>query len=236
MKRPRLRVTLSLGLFVFLLPFFGLVRAAHSGPLLVLSLGEDYYLPKGSIEVNSGAQFLQELGNKQLEEVQLVILSNIDYHSLPAYIRDGLVDYVRKGGSLLITGGDRSYGSGGYSKTSLASILPFTILSPRDWWTSRIGQIEPLATGHPVFSDLNFLKMPLVNTFNDLGRAEGSNLIAQFQILDRQPLIAERKIGNGLVFGIAFNMREISSLWPEADRFCLNLIQYLLQRSAISPR
>jgi len=236
MKSLSLERGVCLGLLSFLLLFCGAVGAASSEPPLILSLGEDQYVPKGTIEGSTGAQFISELGSRKLEEVQLVILSNIDYSSLPPAVRDGLVEHVMKGGSLLITGGSRSFGSGGYGKTDLAEILPFTILYPRDWIPTRRGPIEPLAPNHPILSGLDFWKMPYVGTFNNLAQAQGSSLIAQLAILYRQPLIAERAVGNGLSLGIAFSMVEISSQWAEKDRFSLNLIQYLLGRSTMLPR
>jgi uncharacterized membrane protein len=214
----------------------GFTGEARSNPSTILSLGEDRYLPKARIEGSTGTQFIKELEGKKLEEVQMIILSNADYRALPAPIREGLVEYVKKGGVLLVTGGDRSYGSGGYGKADLAGILPFTILHPRDWAPTRRGQIEPVAANHPVFSGVDFRKMPYVGTFNNLGPGEGSTLIAQLSILYRQPLIAERSAGNGLVFGITFDMNEISSQWAEEDLFCLNLIRYLLKKSVIQPR
>ncbi|MDH7499863.1 MAG: glutamine amidotransferase [candidate division NC10 bacterium] len=224
------------GLLSSLLLLFGAVGAASSEAPLILSLGDDQYLPKGAIQGGTGAQFLSELGSRKLEEVQLVILSNLDYLSLPAPLRDGLVEHVRKGGSLLITGGNRSFGSGGYGKTKLEEILPFAILYPRDWVPTRRGLVEPVAPNHPALSGLDVLKMPYVGTFNNLALAPGSTLIAQLAILYRQPLMAERSVGNGLCFGIAFDMREISGQWAEKDQFSLNLIRYLLRRSGGSSR
>jgi hypothetical protein len=236
MKRWAMKAMAGLSFLIFLLPnATGAPEVAKSESPLILSLGEDSYIPKGSIEGATGAQFLKELGAKKLEEVQVVILSNIDYPNLPDGVRDGLVDYLRNGGALLMTGGARSFGSGGYGNAKLAGMLPLQILYPRDWQPSRRGLIEFLVPSHPVFSGLDPLKMPLVDSFNNLGVGNGS-LLAQFSKFERQPLMAERGVGNGWVFGIALNMAEISSQWPEGDRFSYNLIQHLVAKSAIRPR
>jgi uncharacterized membrane protein len=142
---------------------------------------------------------------------------------------------VRKGGSLLVIGGSRSYGSGGYEGTDLGSILPFRILYQKDWQSSRRGQIEVLPPGHPVFSGIDPMRIPLVDFFNNMANSEGANLIAQFSKFNRQPLIAERQVGNGTVFGIAFSMSQVSSQWPEGNQFFLNLVKYLLERSTVRP-
>lgn len=236
MKRWAMKAMAGLSFLIFLFPnATGAPALAKSESPFILSLGEDSYIRKGSIEGATGAQFLKELGAKKLEEMQVVILSNIDYPSLPDRVRDGLVDYLRNGGALLMTGGARSFGSGGYGNANLAVILPLQILYPRDWQPTRRGLIEVLVPSHPVFSGLDPLKMPLVDSFNNLGMGNGS-ILAQFSKFERQPLMAERAVGNGLVFGIALNMAEISSQWPEGDRFSHNLIQYLLAKSAIRPR
>jgi hypothetical protein len=94
----------------------------------------------------------------------------------------------------------------------------------------------PIDKGHPVFSGVDFLKTPLVNQFNNLGWQPGAHGIARFVKFDQQPLIVERNVGRGIIFGVAFNMAEMISIWPQGNRFCLNLIGYLLQKSAIPVR
>jgi uncharacterized membrane protein len=236
MKKIRVEAMARLGLLTLLLLAWGLLRSAQAEGPLILSLGEDSYLPKTVIEASTGAKFIDGLGSKKLGEIQLVILSNIDCTSLPDPLRDGLVDYLQNGGALLITGGARSFGSGGYGNSNLAGILPFQIMVPRDWQPSRSGNIVPTDKSHPVFSGVDFLKTPLINQFNNLGWQPGARGIAMFAKFGQQPLIAERNVGAGIIFGIAFNMAETGSIWPQGNRFCLNLIGYLLQKSAIPAR
>ncbi len=236
MKKVRLEVMACLGLLTFLLLAWGLLRPAHAQGPVILSLGEDSYLPKNAIEASTGAKFLDSLGNKKLEEIQLVILSNIGHTSLPEPLRDGLVGFLQNGGALLITGGARSFGSGGYGNSNLAGILPFQIMYPRDWQPSRMGDIVPIDKGHPVFSGVDILKTPLINQFNNLGWQPAAHGIAMFAKFDQQPLIAEGNVGAGFIFGIAFNMAETASVWPQENRFCLNLIRYLLQKSTVPIR
>lgn len=221
-----------IGLFLIL----GMAPIVQSNTPLILTLGEDGYLPKGAIEGATGARFMANSENQKLENFQLIILSNIDYPSIPGSIREGLADYVRRGGSLLVTGGNRSYGSGGYSQGDLAQIIPFAILYPRDWQPSRRGLLEFVASSHPILSGLSPTKVPLIQNLNNLGQGPGSNLIAQFSKFQRQPLITEKTVGDGCVIGIAFDMGEVVSLWTEGSRFSLNLVRYLLERSKMGSR
>lgn len=236
MKRLRIKAMASLGWLTILLLALGPLKLASAEAPLILSLGEDSYLPKSAIEASTGAKFIEEMGENKLGQIQLVILSNIDFSSLPGLLQNGLPDYVRSGGALLITGGARSYGNGGYGNSNLAAILPFQILYPQDWQPTRVGAMVPVDKGHPVFRGVDFLKTPLVNQLNNLGRQPESHGIAMFSKFDQQPLIAERNAGKGTVFSIAFNMAEICSIWPQGNQFCLNLIEYLLQKSAMPLR
>jgi len=61
----------------------------------------------------------------------IIVLNNISAADLPATAMDHLMQYVRDlGGSLLILGGDRSFGSGGYLSTPLDSLSPLASAPP----------------------------------------------------------------------------------------------------------
>jgi hypothetical protein len=217
-------------LLLFLLLGWGIASAGQAAGPRILSLGQDHFLPKATIEERLEAKSFSELGRSRLEDFDLIVLANIAYSDLPSVLRQGLGEYVRKGGSLLITGGSRSYGSGGYGRAELAGLLPFSILHDRDWIPTKTGVVEILASGHPAFAGLDPMRLPYTNIFNDLGLAPGSLALAQFSKYYRPPLMAERRVGEGLVFGIALDMNEMSQ-WAEKDRFCLNLVRYLLRSS-----
>jgi hypothetical protein len=68
------------------------------------------------------------LFSSDLENFDLVILQNFDYAPYFQYDADTLLDnlatYVRQGGALVMTGGDRSFDLGQYARTPLADVLP----------------------------------------------------------------------------------------------------------------
>ena len=68
------------------------------------------------------------LFSQDLETFDLVILQNFDYAPYFQYDADTLLEnlatYVRQGGALVMTGGDRSFDLGQYARTPLADVLP----------------------------------------------------------------------------------------------------------------
>src|SRR5437867_1078839 len=65
------------------------------------------------------------------ESFSTVILNNVARDKLPAALISGLDDYVRKGGGLIMVGGEESLGLGGYKGTPIEKALPVTLLPPQ---------------------------------------------------------------------------------------------------------
>jgi len=209
------------------------VSEAETLPKLILSLGRDGYLPEAAVEAATGAEVRRELGEFQLTEFSLVILSNIGFGSLPPQVQDGLVEFVNKGGALLITGGTHSFGSGGYNP--IAPLLPFTIRAANDWTFKAFRAPVPLQAGHPAIAGVTF---PPIGGFNDMNPKPGAVEILQYAGGGRAgflaPLIAEQQVGSGLVMGIAFDPNELTS-WPDRHRFIVGVVQYLMKNSKLGP-
>ena len=146
-----------------------------------------------------------------LRGYDLVILQNCPRRLLKGRTESLLVDYVEEGGALLMTGGERSFGSGGYSSSPLAKILPLT-LSPKEAVIN--GDFSPLLTlkgrAHPVMgleADPNLNEL----AWADLPPLQGVNFVAgtspQAEVLaihptlklgsQPLPVIAVRRYGQG---------------------------------------
>ncbi|MBI3781024.1 MAG: hypothetical protein HY278_08225, partial [candidate division NC10 bacterium] len=189
--------------------------SARTGPM-ILSLGDDSYLTWAEVESRSGAVVKRELGESPLTDFSLLVLSNISYASLPEAVRDGLQGYLSHGGSVLVTGGQQSYGSGGYAGTELADLLPLRP-SRDDFGYHPYGPTLLLQPGHPIFKGV---EIPTMGFFNELELNGGAVEIAQYRkafartiIVDPgnpartviegggarlpMPLIAERSVGAG---------------------------------------
>ncbi len=205
--------------------------SARTGPM-ILSLGDDSYLTWAEVESRSGAVVKRELGESPLTDFSVLILSNLSYASLPDAVRDGLQGYLSQGGSVLVTGGQQSYGSGGYAGTELADLLPLRP-SRDDWLPHPFGPTLILQPGHPILKDVEILAMA---SFNELDLGSGAIEIARYVRTQRlpHPLIAERRVGSGTMLAIALDMA-LTGDWRDRDRFSQNCVEYLLGPSRIEP-
>ena len=207
---------------------------ADGGPT-ILSLGDDSYVTWSEVESRTGAVVRRELGDSPLAAFSVVILSNVGYDSLPEAVRDGLADYLARGGSLLVSGGKQSYGSGGYAGTALADLLPLRP-SRDDFQYHPYGPTILFQSGHPILAGV---EIPPVGYFNELDLNSSAILIAQYRKSQRlpMPLIAERSVGVGTVVAIALDMALTldKGIWKDRELFGQNCVEYLLQRSRIEP-
>lgn len=226
---------------------------ADAGPS-ILSLGDDSYVTWSEVEGRTGAVVRREIGDSSLTEFSVVILSNASYDSLPEAVRNGLADYLERGGSLLVSGGKQSYGSGGYVGTELAELLPLKP-SRDDFGYNPYGPTLLLQPRHPI---LQGVALPPMGYFNELELNSGAVEIAQYRKGSKaaftggrdpgggeiggggrrpMPLIAEKSVGQGTILAIAMDMALSldKDTWKDRDRFAQNCVEYLLQRSKIEP-
>ncbi|VUZ84388.1 hypothetical protein MELA_00759 [Candidatus Methylomirabilis lanthanidiphila] len=218
---------------------------------MILTLGDLSYVAWSEVELRTGAIVRRELGETPLSVFSVVVLSNVSYESLPEAARDGLSDYVSRGGSLLFTGGKQSYGSGGYAGTALGDLLPLKP-SRDDWLPHPFGPTLIFQPDHTILRDV---VIPTMAFFNELDLNSGAVEIAQYRKASKaaftgggdpgggdiagggrrpMPLIAERSIGPGTILAIALDMT-LTGEWKDRDRFMQNCVEYLLQRSKVEP-
>lgn len=210
---------------------------AQTPQKVILSLGNDTYLPRQEIEAATGAKMVRELKELELKEVSVLLLSNIAFTALPQPVQTGLVDFVTAGGGLLITGGPQSFGSGGYQ--AVGPIIPFNIRSSNDWMSVPFKPGLVIQSGNPVIAGVTF---PTFGTFNDLNPRPGASEVLQYAggglaeggARYPSPLIAELRSGGGLVVGVAFDPNQMGN-WPDASRFGLNVVRYLFDNSRLGP-
>lgn len=82
-----------------------------------------------TLEVITGTELQSFQAN--LEKYPYVVLNNASSRQLPAGMLDKFKSYVAGGGNLLLTGGERAFGLGGYKGTQLEDIAPVTFLPPQ---------------------------------------------------------------------------------------------------------
>lgn len=75
-------------------------------------------------------------GNLKAKEIpqpsgfSVIILNNIPADAIPSTYLSGLESYVKSGGGLVMIGGNRSFGLGGYKGSPIEKVLPVEILPP----------------------------------------------------------------------------------------------------------
>ncbi len=236
-KPNRMRVAVLLGFILWLHP--GMAAASK----LVLALGDATYISAESVKAWTEADLEVMLGEYELQEFALVILSNIAYDAIPEPVRQGLADFLGSGGSLLVTGGPSAYGSGGYQ--AMADLIPFEIRAPQDWIARPFKPVIPLQPENPIIQGVTF---QTIGSFNDLNPKPGVSEIARYSggqvvggflkgAIYPSPLIAEQTVGAGTVVGIAFDLgQETRGGWSDGDRFLQNLLTYLVARSPLEAK
>jgi len=212
---------------------------AGQAPRMILALGRPGWLNPGDIQAATGALVKQDLEQFMLKDFRVVVLGNIAFGSLPGVVQQGLVDYVGAGGTLLITGGSQSFGSGGYQP--LSSLIPFEIRAENDWRVIPFRSPVVLQPGHPIMAGVTFITVGAVNDMNPRGgaleilQAAGGGSAAgrasgrgggsyQYQ------LITEIGVGSGRVIGVAMDLNDFSSM-PDLPLFVRNTLVYLANAS-----
>lgn len=76
------------------------------------------------LDVRSSRGFPSEAS--EMENFDLIILSDVEARRLSRSSMSALEDYVRGGGSFLMVGGENSFGPGGYTGTVMEEMLPVT--------------------------------------------------------------------------------------------------------------
>jgi len=94
----------------------------------ILRTREDFRAGWGSNELSLIEFPYERLFTEDLSTFDLVILQNFNYRPYFSFGREDLLqniaDYVRAGGALVMTGGDRSFDLGDYARTPIAEVLP----------------------------------------------------------------------------------------------------------------
>jgi uncharacterized membrane protein len=69
--------------------------------------------------------------NGNLKGFDVVMLNNVPQERLSPAAQNALVDYVERGGSLVMVGGDKSFGLGGYERSPIAKVMPVVMKPPQ---------------------------------------------------------------------------------------------------------
>lgn len=169
-------------------------------PRIILSLGSDQFIPKGTIEAATGARFQSDLrGLRYLDEVSVIVLADVSYAQLPLVLQSNLVQWVALGGALLMTGGNSSFGLGGYTGTAVGSILPLVPASA-DRTVHGFSPTYVLNQGHPIFAGVTTTTMA---NFNETALARDASLLLEYRGVSKGGAAGAGLTGSGRPFTTA---------------------------------
>ncbi len=154
-----------------------------------------------------------DLTPEQLRLNKIIILGDFDAEALtPEHCR-AIVEFVEKGGSLVLLGGQRLWGEGGIAKTELSKLLPFTRPGGPAIegkfavaWTAE-GRAHPALANNP---DLPTDLPPVLSLFTGCTLSAGALPLvdADTGAGGRQPVLVSRIYGQGKVLTVLTD-----SLW-----------------------
>jgi uncharacterized membrane protein len=188
-----------------------------------------------------------------------IVLSNVPRTALSDQILGWVDEWIgKRGGGLLMAGGPRSFGAGGWTGTAVERMLPVEFLGSSDWdFTPAI--LEPTGADlHPVwrlFEDERATRAALAAMPESLGRNNWVRVKPQSGTLlgalkagtgNGAPLLAIGPYGRGRTAALATPLSSLwaprfTRLWGEQDnrhfaKFARNLTYWLTENSAIGRR
>ena len=148
----------------------------------------------------------------QLRLNKIIILGDFDFEALsPEHCRT-ILEFVEKGGSLILLGGQKLWGENGISKTELGKLLPFTRAGApaiegkfNVAWTAE-GRAHPALANNP---DMPAVLPPVLSVFTGVTLSGGAFSLAEAQTdSGSQPILISRVYGQGKVLAVLTD-----SLW-----------------------
>jgi uncharacterized membrane protein len=153
-----------------------------------------------------------DLTSEQLAQNKIIILGDFDSEALSAEHCKTILDFVEKGGSLILLGGQKLWGANGIAKTELSKLLPFT----RSGGPAIEGKFPAAWTAegraHPAFAndkDLPTELPPVLSVFTGASLSAGAFTLVEAQTdKGAQPILVSRVYGQGKVLAVLTD-----SLW-----------------------
>jgi uncharacterized membrane protein len=210
---------------------------------------ETAYLPRGFLRTAA-----------ELLAYDAIVLSNVPRAALSDEVLGWVEEWIgKRGGGLLMAGGPRSFGSGGWTGTPVERMLPVEFLGSEDWELAP-AVLEPTGADlHPVwrlFEDERATRAALRTLPESLGRNNWVRVKPQSGTLlgaqkagtstGTPPLLAVGAYGRGRTAALATPLSaswspRFTRQWGEQDnrffaKFARNLTYWLTETSAIGRR
>ena len=118
-----------------------------------LQLKADTVLVQGGAD--SDARDKPPLGEGEVEEFKVIIVGDVGRDFFTEDQLDRIAKFVENGGSLLVLGGKKNFGTDGFAGSPLARVMPVS-LDPADHYSeTKMGvTTTPDGAAHPIFQDI----------------------------------------------------------------------------------
>ena len=157
----------------------------------------------------------EELFTQDLQGFDLVIFQNFWFGSFAPFpdhfFLENIADYVEQGGSLLMVGGDFSFGEAGYGTSPLARVLPTSVPEGAAREEAYGAALTPSGERHPVtrmdrdpaVSARRWAGLPGLDGVNPLGEPLDGGVVLATAGAAGSPLIAVRTVQRGRTMAFA---------------------------------
>ncbi len=150
----------------------------------------------------------------ELQSFNCIIIDSVAAVSWSGQQAQTLIDYVADGGAVVFLGGELGFAAGGYARSALADLIPFSLsgITKDSFITGRFPVTVPVGgQGNPVVGDLvNYLRSdmpPVIESINISGplKPAAFELLSAGTSQGSAPLIVISRYGNGQVVAINTN-------------------------------
>lgn len=171
----------------------------------------------------------------ELSSYSIIILSDVTADSLtPAWIK-WLDQYVKKGGSLLVTGGPFTYGEGNFKEKGIDAILPVETAKFDLKWEKAGVAIKIDNAVSPIVEGVDIKAEPMVYWIHQLIPKQGMEVIMS---AGKYPLVIAGKYGEGKVIvftgsplGLPLEKQVPFWEWPGWEKLTGNCCNWLANKS-----
>jgi hypothetical protein len=170
-------------------------------PLCFVRGGDGKFLAAGSL---SG--MTPELNDKQLELMKIVVVGNLDAEELGETRARNLVKFVESGGSLVLLGGSKGWGSSGFSRTALGGLLPAKNIGDKAVEGKFQVSLTEAGQAHPAFAGDSALWQtipPVLSVFPVESVSPGAEaLVLADTGQGKRVVVAAQRYGQGKVLAV----------------------------------
>ena len=142
----------------------------------------------------------------QLAFFKIVILGNLDAEELGPTRANNLVRFVEAGGSLVLLGGGKAWGTSGFAASPLAKLLPARLQGAGAEEGEYPVKLTDTGRAHPAFAgdtELWEVIPPVLSVFPHSALTAGARSLVEVQMPDGpQPLIVALRYGQGKVAAV----------------------------------